>query len=748
MTLTNTNGSRSDLHPLRRRWRPASRVRVLALVLSALLLPAVAPAAEITWFGGSGSWASAGNWWPNTVPGVGDLVWVRAPAGNTLWVTYTSLTNPQHGTVHFDSVGSGLAIVLLGQDLLHAGQHNVGLWGRGAMAVSGAGTHQVADLNLGFWGGSQGAYDLNVGGSLFANKVFVGVGGTGTLRHLGGTSTVGGDVVVGHLNGAVGTYETSTSAQLSANDLFVGNGGIGTFRHVDGNVALTGNLNVGNLGSGNGTFELSPAAQLSAVHVYVGAWGTGVFRHSGAALSVPGDVSLGIWGSGNGRYELSDGGSIVSNKLFVGGAGTGMLVQDGSDIDVAGDIVVSFLRGSNGTWELSGTSTVECQNLFVGGDDIGLLTQSSGVNTVRGDVVVGSLGGGNGTIELVGGDLSSTRAYVGSFGDAYIDHSGGTNDVAGLMQIGVWGGSVGTYALSGTGTLDVGTLVLGGFGVGDFVQSGGTATVYGQTRIGELLNSHSALVLAGGSFTAGSIWNKVHGDLEYTGGSLVAVSITNDGELLLGGEGARVVDSAVTNNGLVDAAETSVAYTGGFAHRGQYVSTDADNAFLYMVVSQKGTVVADADSRLAFTGDLLLDDPGAAWDTTLARLEFLTSGDGVHVLRHAGQDLGATPDGFVDNFAWGELGLASGESLVLQGGALYVRVIDLEDGVGQVGSISSNGQNIYYDAAEPGNAYLGGQTHALSSGGDLIPVPEPSLLLGLGAGVLLLSRLRRRGERA
>jgi len=697
MNVSNPTRSSTDLQSPRPVRGRVSAVHALAIALTVLWLPVAASAAEITWFAGNGAWSNPGNWWPNRLPQAGDVAWVKAPAGNALWVTYSSPTGPLLSKAHFDSVGSGIGIVVLSQDLLRVTQQNVGLTGRGLVANNG-GTNLVGDLNLGFWGGSNGTYDLSAAGSVIANRVFVGVGGTGAFRQLGGTSTIAGDLNVGLLNGANGTYELTPTAQLSTTNIFVGNGG------------------------------------------------RGVFLHDGAALSIPADLSLAVFGSANGRYELRGGGTISAGRLFVGGGGVGAFLQEDGDVSIWGDTVVGFLGGSNGTFDLLGPSSHESQNLIVGGFGVGRFTQDGGVNVARGDLVVGSLGSGWGTVELLDGALSSTRQYIGSFGRGYVLHSGGTNDVAGLMQIGVWGGAFGRYTLSDAGSLGVGTLVLGGFGVGEFVQKGGITEVFGGVRIAELFNSHSALRLSGGSFDAPAIWNKVHGTLEYTGGSLAADSIANDGLFLLGGEGLRVVDSIVTNNGTVDAAETDVNFVGGFVHRGQYLSVETDNEFQYMVVNNQGTVVADGASRLAFRGDLLLDAPapGAAWDTTLAELAFLTSGDGTHVLRHAGVEKGPTAGGYVDNYAWGELSIASGESLELQGGSVYVGVLDLGDGIPQIASISGTGQNIYYDLGRAANAYLDGQTYPLAGGGVVTPVPEPGLLVGLASGVLLLSRLRRR----
>lgn len=102
-------------------------------------------------------------------------------------------------------------------------------------------------------------------------------------------------------------------------------------------------------------------------------------------------------------------------------------------------------------------------------------------------------------------------------------------------------------------------------------------------------------------------------------------------------------------------------------------------------------------------------------------------GNPQHIFAVAGADLGATAEGVVDNFAWGVLRLASGESLTLidgndvPGGALYVGELVLVDGLAQLAMIHSNGVNIYYDADSPGDSYLGALTYTLDGGGWLRP---------------------------
>jgi hypothetical protein len=74
-----------------------------------------------------------------------------------------------------------------------------------------------------------------------------------------------------------------------------------------------------------------------------------------------------------------------------------------------------------------------------------------------------------------------------------------------------------------------------------------------------------------------------------------------------------------------------------------------------------------------------------------------------------------------------------------------VGVLSLADGRGQIARITGNGMNLYYDPAQPGNAYLNEESYALANGGMIIPIPEPaSGGLAAALGAVLLCRRRKR----
>ena len=148
-----------------------------------------------------------------------------------------------------------------------------------------------------------------------------------------------------------------------------------------------------------------------------------------------------------------------------------------------------------------------------------------------------------------------------------------------------------------------------------------------------------------------------------------------------------------------------------------------------------------------------------SWDTTLSTLEFYNAignpdGDppygpntsGNHSLTYTGADLGnADYTGYADNFSWNKVIVDTGNQLLTSGGgALYTRELVLGGGLSQINSFTGN-MIIYYDSANPNNAYLYSDylafgNHPFGSGGGFVapvPIPEPgTILFGLVAGAI------------
>ncbi len=114
------------------------------------------------------------------------------------------------------------------------------------------------------------------------------------------------------------------------------------------------------------------------------------------------------------------------------------------------------------------------------------------------------------------------------------------------------------------------------------------------------------------------------------------------------------------------------------------------------------------------------------WDTTPATLEFFTPATnttGNHEFTYAGLNLGSSYSGFTNNFAWNSVVVQSGNQLInTNSSALYTRGLTLGGGISQISTFSGN-MAIYYDIANPGNAYLAGGFYSFGSGtGFVAPV--------------------------
>jgi hypothetical protein len=223
----------------------------------------------------------------------------------------------------------------------------------------------------------------------------------------------------------------------------------------------------------------------------------------------------------------------------------------------------------------------------------------------------------------------------------------------------------------------------------------------------------------------------------------------------------------VTNNGTLKTTAATARFLAPFVNNGVYTSDPSEQSFTDLTVGPDGALVGGLGDRFTLTGDFHSSSARpAVWQTDQAALEFAAGGASPsHVMDVQGTDRG----GYVGNFAWGDLVVEEGQSLVLSdgdatpGGALYARVLNLA-GVGAdvggyvtshlINADASDLVNVYYDPMQPANAYLGGGTYALGNGGTLspalaMPTPEPgsTCLAGVAAAVSCLGVRRRRPRR-
>ena len=610
------------------------------------------------------------------------------------------------------------------------------------------GTHTVSgDLIVGNAYGSTGTYTLSGESNVtldVSGTIVLGVTGYGEFDQSGGKVTAG-ELDLGR-NGTTpdptGIYRLTGTGSLQVNNEIIGELGHGAFYQGDGSGntthTVTGALTIGD-GAGiyhddiNGTHYGDPGylgssldsvppgrsgsytltdGTLSTGSTVVGSQGYGTFNQNGGLHAVGGDLIIGqqyvpiergcgdgspgnpgcnVGGSATGIYTLNSGGTLtVGGNAVVGDAGNGTFNHFGGDATVSGNLILGNQSTGNGTYTLSGGSLsitgftrVGDGSAAIGGT--GTFNQSGGTHTTD-QLFIGS-GSGTGTYNLSGtGVLNSGVTYVGEGGTAQFTQSGTSLFTTNYLNVGIINGSNARYDHNG-GTLTVN----GNLGVGS---SGGTGKgTFNQT---------------GGSLTAGGLYVNTGGTFNYSGGSLSVGNVVNDGAFHV--------------------TETNVSYTGSFTNNGSYISDPAVSHFNDLTVGNSGYLVGGAGDQFVISGSFFNNSAQSSqWNTLQADLVFDTSGS--HTLTLAGTDLGATQAAYANNFAWGDLSLGSGASLTLTGNssggnALYVELLDLAGGLGQLSQISSSG-NIYYDANLSGNSYLGGLQYALNGGGFLTPVTVP-----------------------
>ncbi len=270
----------------------------------------------------------------------------------------------------------------------------MGLSGTGTFTQS-SGTNSITNgLNLGWYAGSNGTYNISGSGSLFAASEFVGVSGNGTFTQSGGVNSLStsGVLSLGYTSSANGSYNLSGSGLLYAPTEFIGESGMGTFNQS------AGTNNVGYLYVGvftGGSYNLSGSGVLSAANEFIALSGSGTFTQSGGTNAATSSFFL----FGGGEYDLT------------GGA-----------------LLVSGMQGTGGTFNLGG----------------GTLVAGAGFSTSQAMTLSGS--GGNGNINTAGYAVTFSGALSGPGGLNKVgpgtlvlsgsnDYQGGTDVMAGTLEI-------------------------------------------------------------------------------------------------------------------------------------------------------------------------------------------------------------------------------------------------------------------------------------------------------------------------
>jgi hypothetical protein len=440
---------------------------------------------------------------------------------------------------------------------------------------------------------------------------------------------------------------------------------------------------------------------------------------SPAAVPVAGDDVL-VVQSGTRNISVDQNvtyGAPGLNSVLVNAEGSGNLtVNSGKNFTIADSLTLgSFGKGSFN--QTAGNNSYGSLVLAASDKaDFGNYTLRKGTLGITSDFLLGQFGQGvfnhqNGTISVGGNfslaDQANSQAvytqsrgaltvagstFVGNNGEAQMNVNRGTSTHASL-QVGVGAAGEGTVNLK-RGTVRSAEATVGDAGVGIFNQTGGTHTVTSDLIVGLAAGGVGSYNISRGSLNVG-------------------------GKLILG----------VAGSGDFNQTGGKVTATGGIAvNDGSYNLTDASVVTSELSVAAGASfVTSGSTSRLRTSGDVTFD-PGATISTTDLDLTLARGSDvNLSVLQ---TDVGPEAFGLVGNYAFRSITLESNVTLTLEGNALndalYVDRIDL--GTNSLFRVSSyivgNGINIYYNADNEENRYLGGASYGLGGGGRLLPISE------------------------
>ncbi|MXS82098.1 PEP-CTERM sorting domain-containing protein [Nitrosomonas oligotropha] len=655
-----------------------------------------------TWSSSDGFWHDDSSWSPSGVPGSGDDVIVSPYGGVDTILNFTSATGNRSAnsllinsdtasTISFLQSGGSLTI---SRQIIGSGSDS---------GSSGSGNYVLS-------GGSLSAEDEIIGDRYDIIPLIYGV-----FTQTGGTNTVT-NLIISRV-GSRGEYNLSGGSLLADNEVIgageadFGPNSNGIFIQSGGTHIVNHELSIGAHGLGTYTLHagsLSVNSESIGTSFYPIERSNGIFTQNDGTHTVSDILSIGVGANALGTYNLNAGNLSTKSESI-------------------GSAIYSypFERGT------------------------GIFTQSGGTHTVSDILSIGL--GGLGTYNLNAGSLSTNSESIGSSiylypvetgGTGIFTQSGGTHTVSGILSIGNEGESTGKYDLSG-GSLSAGSENIGYSGT--LNQTGGINTA-------QMMINNGAYNLTGGTFVVnGSLDNS--GTMNLAGGTTtVNGNVTNaaSGKIEVAHSPA-IFTGDVVNNGQFKSTHATVTFTGSYTENGAYISDPSINNFTNLIIGSSGYLAGGQGNEWHIAGSFENHSlQNTLWNTVDADLFF--DGSGMKDFYLAGANLGASKLGFSNNFAFGSLHLASGVELtvldgnVIPGAAMYVDLVSLGGGIGQLSHIHSD-FNIYYDPAAAGNEYLLGKTYALDGSGVLAPaVPEPETYAMLLFGLSVLGFAVRRRE--
>lgn len=380
-----------------------------------------------SWNAGGGSWMTASNWTPNSVPGVSPLPYTDVRIGNLPGVqNSTVLLNHlvASGALSFDElhISSGMTLDTNGREI---GGLN------GITTLAGTNTELIVRPSTGPNFHDFTTRDLTMGTGTLLNLADNGRIRTGYLTSSGvifGRGTV-------HVQGIAPGASLVNNGTISS----TGNGGLTILQEGSGRFDLDGT-------SGNGQLTLAaPFSQLTFQgDTLADAFGGTVTMGSGSLLNM--NMSSGWTADSNSTFNVSS--SIVGAAAQI----------DGGHFTFGGDLNIG---GSQGHLRVLADATLtSTADVFLGQDD---RLEFDGATTVQGGVYNVSQGGQirfDGASTILGGTFSTVSANVS---DGSVDFAGPTI-FNGTVNIAGAGRQLGNAIVAGPTVINANTFGMDGSG--------------------------------------------------------------------------------------------------------------------------------------------------------------------------------------------------------------------------------------------------------------------------------------------
>ncbi|MBC7783368.1 MAG: autotransporter-associated beta strand repeat-containing protein, partial [Burkholderiales bacterium] len=570
---------------------------------------------------GGGSWATSGNWSPSLPNSALATANFGAAVGNTNLARTVSLDSSKTvGVLNFASPngetytltqGTGGSLIL----------------DNGATApISVSGTHVIdssvpVQLNSNLSIGTTNIGDSLTIGGVVSNGTTTGIltkSGAGTLV-LSGANTYGPAAGTVGTNLNAGTIRVGNSAALGAGDLSFGGSATlqsgapaltvannmaiaaGSVATIDTNgnpLTLSGVLSgaTGTLAvassTGNGTLILTNAAPNT--------YGGGTTINTGATLQVGDTTATGslpttgaITNVGSLVFKRSDVGTIAVGNVI---SGVGTLTQNGA----VGNVVQ--LTGAN---SYSGGTTITSGAIQLGANNAigsGNLSIASGANLdLNGfSSTGGSLNGAGSIDSSAAGTMTLTVGNNGASGT----HTGtiaNTNGTINFVKGGLGTQTLSAAAYSGTTTVNIGTLTIGG---SSNIQSTGAISVRGLAAAANMIVADNAVINTTGVLTVGN------GTILTPGSTLLVrdnASLTS-GSFVFGGNTAFTQNSSLTiqNTASMTVNGTfDLNFTAGSSGQTNTVNLNSGTLALNRFIQSNNNTGSAQNGIIRFNGGLL-----------------------------------------------------------------------------------------------------------------------------------------------